>query len=68
MWETWMIGETVGRVWQFLKDNGKSSLSNLERQIDAPNRMIQMAIGWLAREDKVELSREKTTVWVWLRA
>ncbi|HEY5596081.1 MAG TPA: winged helix-turn-helix domain-containing protein [Candidatus Bipolaricaulota bacterium] len=67
MWETWVIGETAGRVWQFLKDNGKSSLSNLERQIDAPNRMVHMAVGWLAREDKVGLTKEKTTVWVWLR-
>lgn len=67
MWETWTIGETAGQVWQYLKEHGRANLSDLERQIDAPNRMIQMAVGWLAREDKVELAKEKNAVLVWLK-
>jgi hypothetical protein len=28
---------------------------------------VQMAIGWLAREDKVELAEEKRALYVWLK-
>ena len=60
------IGETAGAVWQFLKDHGKSTLKALEKGVDAPVEAVTMAVGWLAREGKVEVAQEKRSVYLWL--
>jgi hypothetical protein len=61
------IGETAGLVWNFLRSNGEISLSALEKGIEAPKTMVSMAVGWLAREGKIELKDEKRAVRIWLR-
>jgi hypothetical protein len=64
MIDTLTIGETAGTVWQYLKENGRTTLTTLERGIRAPTEAVLMAVGWLAREGKLELSQEKRTVYV----
>jgi hypothetical protein len=56
------IGQTAGKVWNFLQTSGKSSLAALEREVGAPKPLVYMAVGWLAREGKVELRQEKRTI------
>jgi hypothetical protein len=67
MTTTGSIGETAGKVWGYLEAHGRSSISAVEKATDAPKREVQMAIGWLAREDKVELAEEKRALYVWLK-
>ncbi|HNX49539.1 MAG TPA: winged helix-turn-helix domain-containing protein [Thermoanaerobaculaceae bacterium] len=62
-----MIGEAAGKVWHFLDEHGRSSLATLENGIEAPRGMVLMAVGWLAREGKVELAQEGRTTIAWLR-
>jgi hypothetical protein len=57
-----LIGETAGQVWNFLKDNPNSSLSAVERVIDVPPWRVHMALGWLAREGKLRLTRKGRTL------
>lgn len=52
------IGDVAGAVWRFLKDHGEATLSALERGVDAPRAQVHMAIGWLAREGKVNTRPE----------
>jgi hypothetical protein len=59
MWEIKTIGDTAGLVWNFLRTNGESSLSTLEKKVEAPRSMVSMAVGWLAREGKIEVKDEK---------
>ncbi len=66
MWEAKTIGETAGHVWQFLHLNGKSSLNAVEKGVRAPKWLVDMAVGWLAREGKLELSEEKRALQIWL--
>jgi len=66
MWNAENIGETSGLVWDFLHSKGKSSLNAVERGINAPKPLVDMAIGWLAREGKVELRQEKRSILLWL--
>lgn len=66
MWTVNAIGETAGHVWEFLRRNGESSLTAVKRGIRAPDPMVLMAIGWLAREGKVGLHREGRSVRLWL--
>jgi hypothetical protein len=67
LWEIEAIGETAGLVWNFLQSNGESSLSSLEKRIEAPKTMVSMAVGWLAREGKVGVRAERRSVRISLR-
>ena len=58
MLEVKTIGDTAGLVWNFLRTNGESSLSTLEKKVEAPRSMVSMAVGWLAREGKIEVKDE----------
>jgi hypothetical protein len=58
------IGETAGEVWQYLKEHGGTSLTTLVRAIGALSEAVLMAVGWLARAGKLELSQEKRSVHV----
>lgn len=67
LWKIEAIGETAGLVWNFLQSNGESSLSSLEKRLQAPKTMVSMAVGWLAREGKVEIRAERRSVRISLR-
>jgi hypothetical protein len=49
------IGETAGAVWHVLNDQGPLSIAKLVKAVDAPRDLVLQAVGWLAREDKVEI-------------
>lgn len=54
-----IIGETAGVVWHALKDNGPLSLAKIV-DLSGKNRdLVMQAIGWLAREDKLEIAETK---------
>ncbi len=48
------IGELAGYVWRFLEEEGETSVSGVTKAVDAPRTKVNMAIGWLAREEKLE--------------
>ena len=49
------IGETAGAVWNALAENGSMSVAKLARHFETPRDVTMQAIGWLAREDKIEI-------------
>jgi hypothetical protein len=53
------IGTTAGAVWQILNAKGELSLPSLKRQVEATSPVFDWAIGWLAREDKVIITRQR---------
>jgi hypothetical protein len=67
MWEIKTIGETAGLVWDFLRSNGESTLSTLEKKVEAPKSMVSMAVGWLAREGKIDVKDEKRSARISLK-
>jgi hypothetical protein len=52
------IGETAGKVWKFLEEKGEANLSQLRKGVKADPNLIQQAIGWLAREDKLLIEQK----------
>ena len=64
---TAQIGEIAGLVWHTLEEAGPMSLAKLAKQIDAPRDVVMQAIGWLAREGKVEIEEIKRRRTIWLR-
>ena len=63
---TQTIGETAGLIWSYLSQNGKTTLKMLERDVEVPPDTLLMAVGWLAREGKLDLAQEKRSVFLWL--
>jgi hypothetical protein len=61
------LGETAGRVWSVLRDKGPLSVSTIKKQVKAPGEMVLMAIGWLAREDKLVFEQKGRVQLVRLR-
>ncbi len=53
------IGTTSGAIWQALNTRGELSLPELKRAVNAKPPVLDWAIGWLAREDKIVITREK---------
>jgi hypothetical protein len=53
------IGQTAGLVWHALDERGPQSLSKLGKTIDAPRDIVMQAIGWLAREEKIDIRETK---------
>lgn len=48
------IGLNAGKVWQLLCNNEKWSYGSLKRKSGLKDKELGAAIGWLAREDKIE--------------
>ncbi len=47
------IGESAGIVWQFLDTHGESSVNKIKNETGLSINDVQRAIGWLAKEDKL---------------
>lgn len=50
-----VIGELAGRVWQYLDENGESSVNKIITETGLGKNEVQRAIGWLAREGKLSI-------------
>ena len=61
------VGETAGRIWHMLDEEGQQRLTALKKQVKVPDAILYMALGWLAREDKVEIEPEGRSFRVRLR-
>ncbi|HEV2971322.1 MAG TPA: winged helix-turn-helix domain-containing protein [Pirellulales bacterium] len=49
------IGETAGEIWRVLESRGSMTIAKLVKEMDAPRDTIMQALGWLAREDKINI-------------
>jgi hypothetical protein len=52
------IGKTAGEIWKYLGKNGKLSLTDLSAKTKIKSDLAHQAIGWLAREEKVQFIKE----------
>jgi len=58
------IGTVAGDVYRFLHANGPATVSQLKKATGHKEAFINLAIGWLAREDKVAREASgRTTRW-----
>lgn len=61
------IGMNAGHVWQKLNEIGLVSLHELARKLRLGDTDVALAIGWLAREDKVYIERRNGVLFVKLK-
>jgi Winged helix-turn-helix domain (DUF2582) len=61
------IGETAGQIWKILDSKGTLTVAKLVKELDAPRDTVMQALGWLAREDKINIEEDSRTRVVSLR-
>lgn len=50
-----IIGEAAGQVWQYLNTHGEASVNKVTTETGLGKNEVQRAIGWLAKEDKLNI-------------
>ena len=53
------VGEAAGEVWRLLHHGGPQTLAQLKKKLNGNGELLGFAVGWLAREDKLEILKEK---------
>ena len=55
------VGEMARQVWQLLSNDGPHTLAQLQKKLKPEGDVLSFALGWLAREDKIDFVPEKKT-------
>lgn len=53
------IGFNAGKVWRILNEKGELSMFNLCHELGLTFEDVAIAIGWLARENKIFLRKKE---------
>jgi hypothetical protein len=61
------IGKTAGLIWNALDKFGPMSLAKLIKKLGQPRDLVMQALGWLAREEKIDIREEHRSRIVSLR-
>jgi len=61
------IGEIAGKIWRYLNAEGSQTLAKLSKELGERPDRTAMALGWLAREDKVTITVKGNSTSVALR-
>ncbi len=61
------VGETAGKVWHTLNETGPLTVTQLKRKLNGTGELVGLALGWLAREDKIAISQDKKNFKVTLK-
>lgn len=54
-----IIGNNAGIVWRLLNNGKKLSYDEIKKASGLSDRDLNLAIGWLAREDKIYFETDK---------
>jgi hypothetical protein len=61
------IGKTAGQIWHTLQQQEQVSISRLPKLIGEKDAVVYQALGWLAREDKIEYEQKSNRTLVSIR-
>lgn len=50
------IGLVAGQLWHYLDKHGPSTVTKVVKDSDLDAKQVQRAIGWLAKENKLEIT------------
>ncbi|WP_321479565.1 winged helix-turn-helix domain-containing protein [uncultured Bacteroides sp.] len=60
------IGCNAGKVWHILSNNASWKYDDLKEKSGLKDKELAAAIGWLARENKIELEEEGEDLYIYL--
>lgn len=61
------ISELAGIIWRLLDEKGPLSLSKIKSATEADDFHAAAALGWLAREDKIDITKSARSIKVSLK-
>ena len=62
------VGSAAGVIWRYLHGHGDATIRRLKKETKLSGQVLLMAIGWLAREDKLVVTRAGRTLKISLKA
>ena len=61
------IGKNAGLVWKTLHQKGSQTSSSLKKLTGLDDKNLCLALGWLAREGKINFRSEKRSIMIDLK-
>ena len=61
------IGFSAGEIYNYLYNNGTTSFSKIKKDLDLNGNFADLGLGWLARENKVDIQQKGPAVKVSLK-
>ncbi|MDR1455585.1 MAG: winged helix-turn-helix domain-containing protein [Tannerella sp.] len=62
-----LIGTNAGLVWRALHKGGRMSIRDIKKETKIrKEKDVYAAIGWLAKEEKINLSEQEGETCIWL--
>ncbi len=58
------IGEMAGRVWEVLGEKEEIAVSRLPQILKEKGEIVYQALGWLAREGKIDFHKKESKTFV----
>lgn len=58
------IGETAGKLWKILGEKEDIEISKLAQILKEKEEIVYQALGWLAREDKINYHNKERKTFV----
>lgn len=57
-----IVGVNAGKVWQAMKNQNEISITDLARKLNLSVESTALAVGWLARENKICIQRKEGSI------
>lgn len=62
------IGFSAGQIYDYLSVNdGQSTFTKMKKDLDLKGNFAELGLGWLAREEKIELAKSGNSLKIRLR-
>jgi Mn-dependent DtxR family transcriptional regulator len=58
------VGETAGAIWRYLNDQERVAITKLPKALQVKQTIAYQALGWLAREDKIDYQTEGNVTYI----
>lgn len=58
------IGEVAGKIWEILGEKGSIDIARLPRLTKEKSAMAYQAVGWLARENKIQYETKNAKTYI----
>lgn len=62
------IGLSAGQIYNYLSENeGQATFAKIKKDLDLKGNFAELGLGWLAREEKVELAKSGNSLKIKLK-
>lgn len=62
-----LVGTVAGKIWHYLHENGESDILKIKLNLKINNTQLFLALGWLSRENKININQDKNTYLISLK-